>query len=213
MSMGDDAQFVLSLSNHGRLAYGILYSNVARRGTQELPKTRIPMNIAVLIAMGVLLLSAASCREEPTETLTAQPTATPSPTTTSTMSPDDTVSSTDPQPSPEPTLAVPDDMVKALAPIESVEIRVAESDPPQYFVDVVSGLPNACVEFYGYEEHRVGGDIATTVYNLEPAPNQQIACAEIYTMHEFVVSLGSDFQPGETYTLSVNSTTTTFVAE
>ena len=76
--------------------------------------TRIAMTIAVLIAMGVLLLSAASCREEPTETPTAQ--SRPPPPSQrprrSTMSPDDTVSSTDPQLSPEPTLAVPDDMVK-----------------------------------------------------------------------------------------------------
>ncbi len=177
------------------------------------------MNIAVLIAMGVLLLSAAACREEPTATPTAQPTATPVPTATSapaptsTMSPDDTVSSTDPQPSPEPTRAVPDDKIKSLAPIESVEIRVAESDPPQYFVDVVSGLQNACVEFYGYEEHRADSYVTITVYNLEPAPSQQIMCAEIYAIHEFVVSLGSDFQSGETYTLHVNSTTTTFDAQ
>ncbi len=184
-----------------------------RVGAHELPNTRIAMNIAALIAMGVLLMSATSCREEPTATPTAQPTAASSPTATSTISPEDTISSTDPQPSPEPLRAVPDDMVKSLSPIESVEIRVAESFPPQYFVDVVSGLPNACVEFYGYEEHRTGGDIAITVYNLEPAPDQQIACAEIYTTHESVVPLGSDFQPGKTYTLRVNSAITTFVAQ
>ncbi len=183
---------------------------------------RIAMNIAALIAMGALLMSAASCREESTATPNSQRTATsrpadalatsgPSPTTTS--SPDDTVSSTDPQPSPEPTRAVPDDMVKSLAPVESVEIRVAESYPPQYFVDVVSGLPNACVEFYGYEEYRAGSVTTITVYNLEPAPSQQIACAEIYGLHEFNVPLGSDFKPGETYTLSVNDTIKSFVAE
>ncbi len=186
---------------------------------------RFAMNIAVLIAIGALLLSAAACQEEPTPTPTAQPTDTPAPTATSapaptdtpeptaTMSPDDTVSSADPQPSPEPTPAVPDDMIKSLAPIESVALRVAESYPPQYFIDVVSGLSDACVEFYGYEEDRSGSDIAITVFNLEPAPDQQVACAQVYTTHEFVVPLGSDFQPGETYTLRVNSTITTFVAE
>ena len=174
---------------------------------------RIAMNVAVLIAIGALLMSATSCREEPAATPTATPAATDTPAPTATMSPDDAVSSTDPQTSPEPTRTVPGDVVKSLAPIESVEIRVAESFPPQYFVDVISGLQNACVEFYGYEERRSGSDVTITVYNLEPAPGQQIACAEIYTMHEFVVPLGSDFQPGETYTLHVNSTITTFVAE
>ena len=191
---------------------------------------RITMNIVALLAMGALLMTAVSCREEPTPTApptsTPTPTAQPTPTSrppdviatsvpspTATMSPDDTVSSADPQPSPEPTRAVPADMIKTLAVIESVSVRIAESYPPQYFVDVVSGLPNACVEFYGYEEDRDGATITITVYNLEPAPSQQIACAEIYTTHEFVVPLGSDFQPGETYTVRVNETTTTFVAE
>ena len=201
----------------------MLSSNVAGRTPQERRTLRIAMNIAALVAMGALLMSAMACREDSSVvTPTSQPTATsrpadaiatsnPSPTATSNL--DDTISSTDPQPSPEPTRAVPDGMIKTPAPIESVAISVAESDPPQYFVDVVSGLPNACVEFYGYEEHRAGSAITITVYNLEPAPNQQIACAEVYTMHEFVVPLGSDFQPGETYTLSVNDTITAFVAQ
>ena len=201
----------------------MLSSNVAGRMPQERRTLRIAMNIAALVAMGALLMSAMACSEDSTGvTPTAQPTTTsrpadavatsiPSPTATS--SPDDTVSSADPQPSPEPTRSVPDDMVKTLAPIDSVEIRVAESYPQQYFVGVVSGLPNACVEFYGYEERRSGSDITITVYNLEPPPSQKIVCAEIYGTHEFVLPLGSDFQPGETYTLRVNDTLTTFDAE
>ena len=122
---------------------------------QERRTLRIAMNIAALVAMGALLMSAMACSEDSSVvTSTSQPTATsrpadaiatsnPSPTATSNL--DDTISSTDPQPSPEPTRSVPDDMVKTLAPIDSVEIRVAESHPQQYFVGVVSGLPNACV--------------------------------------------------------------------
>ena len=116
-------------------------------------------------------------------------------------------------PTPQPTRPIPAGMVKVLAPIESVAINVAESYPPQYFVHVVSGLPSGCVEFYGYEETRSGNTITITVFNLEPAPSEMIACAAIYLTHEFGVPLGTDFEPGETYTVTVNDVVKTFVAE
>ena len=137
----------------------------------------------------------------------------PEPTTAPATDNDKTVSSSDPQPTPEPTRVVPADMVKVPAPIESVEIIVAESFPPQYFVHVISGLPNGCVEFYGYEESRSGNAITITVTNLEPAPSEQVACTAIYLTHELSVPLGTDFQPGETYTVKVNEVIETFVAE
>ena len=104
-------------------------------------------------------------------------------------------------------------MVVVPAPIESVDIVVAESFPPQYFVHVISGLPSGCVEFYGYEESRSGNAITITVTNLEPAPSAMIACAAIYLTHEFSVPLGTDFEPGETYTVSVNDVTETIAAQ
>ena len=137
----------------------------------------------------------------------------PEPTTATATDNDKTVSSSDPQPTPEPTRVVPADMVKVPAPIESVDIIVAESFPPQYFVHVVSGLPNGCVEFYGYEESRSGNAITITVTNLEPAPSEPVACTAIYLTHEFSVPLGTDFQPGETYTVKVNDVIETFVAQ
>ena len=131
-----------------------------------------------------------------------------------TMNPDDTVSSADPTLPPQPTPLVPEGMVKVPAPIESVEIIVAESFPPQYFAHVISGMPNGCVEFYGYEEARDGNTITVTVTNLEPAPsNNTLACAAIYLTHETGVALGKDFEPGETYTVKVNDVVETFVAQ
>ena len=41
----------------------------------------------------------------------------------------------------------PTDRIRALAPIEQVDINVAESFPPQYFVPIVSLQPNSCVSF------------------------------------------------------------------
>ena len=126
---------------------------------------------------------------------------------------DKSVSSSDPLPTPEPTRVVPVDMVKVPAPIESVEIIVAESFPPQYFAHIVYGLPNGCVEFYGYEESRSGNTVAITVTNLKPAPSEPVACAAIYLTQELSVPLGKDFRPGETYTVTVNEVVETFVAQ
>ena len=83
----------------------------------------------------------------------------------------------------QPTGVVPTDMVKVPAHIESVEIIVAESFPPQYFALVVSGLPNGCVEFYGHEETRAGNAITIIVTNLEPMPSEPVACTAIYLTH------------------------------
>ena len=187
---------------------------------------------AIWMVVIAMLLGAACMGQGATEapggaagTVTPEPTAEardktvsgsddPLPTPEPTASPQDkTVSGSDPSPTPEPTSIVPSDMVEVPAPIESVEIIIAESYPPQYFVHVVSGLPNGCVEFYGYEESRSGNAVTITVTNLEPAPSEPIACAAIYLTHETSVPLGTDFQPGETYTVKVNEAVETFVAQ
>lgn len=100
-----------------------------------------------------------------------------------------------------------------LAPIESVEVRIAESFPPQYFLDVVSGLPSGCATFDRYEVERAGTDIMVTVWNLEPAPGPTVFCTAIYGYVEHAIALGSDFERGTTYTVRVNDVTATFVAQ
>ena len=92
-------------------------------------------------------------------------------------------------------------------------LSIAESYPPQYFVEVISGLPSGCAEFYGYEESRSENDITITVSNLVPAPDQQVACTADYRYHRTNIPLGTDFRPGETYTMAINDVVETFVAE
>ncbi len=106
---------------------------------------------------------------------------------------------------PEPT------MVEVPAPIDSVEINIAESLPPQYFVAVKSGLPNACYEFDRYEVDRDGETVRITVTNLKP--EEPMMCAEIYGTVESNIALGIDFDGGKTYTVYVNDVTETFVAQ
>lgn len=100
-----------------------------------------------------------------------------------------------------------------LAPIDSVEVRVAESFPPQYFLDIVSGLPGGCAQFDRYEVDRTDNEITVTVWNLEPLSASGVICTLIYGTVEHAIALGSDFQSGMTYTVHVNDVTTTFVAQ
>lgn len=105
-----------------------------------------------------------------------------------------------------------DGMVPVLAPIDGVEINVAESYPPQYFLHVTSGLPNGCVKFDHYDVERDGKTIKVKVWNLAPQDPNTI-CTMIYGVKEHNIALGSDFVSGETYTVIVNDKTETFVAQ
>ena len=112
-----------------------------------------------------------------------------------------------------PTEPVPAEpaMVEVPAPIDAVRINIAESFPPQYFVFVQSGLPNACHEFHRYDVTQDGDTINIAVTNLKPeAPTM---CAEIYGTVESNITLGSAFEGGRTYTVQVNDVTETFVAQ
>lgn len=99
-----------------------------------------------------------------------------------------------------------------LAPIESVEVRVAESFPPQYFLDIVSGLPSGCATFDRYDVSRAGDAIEVKVWNRIEAP-QDGACTTIYGTTKHAIALGADFQPGRTYTVHANAATKMFVAQ
>ena len=103
-------------------------------------------------------------------------------------------------------------LVQVPAPIESVEISIMESIPPQYMVVVVFGLPNGCATFGGYRVERGDDTIRIEMVNRKLA-DPEIACPAIYDTVETKISLGSDFEPGETYTVVVNDMTETFGAQ
>lgn len=99
------------------------------------------------------------------------------------------------------------------APIESVDILIRESFPPQYAAVVVSGLPGGCARFDNASvTGRSGNEIAIRVSNTMPAdPN--MACTAIYGYHETTVELGTDFVSGEAYTVIANGVHKDFVAQ
>ena len=109
-------------------------------------------------------------------------------------------------------LTAPTRQERALAPIESVVINVAESFPPQYFAAIVSLQRNACVTFDAVETTREGNSIRILVWNLIPA-DPDVACAQVISTTEHNVVLGTDFESGQSYEVQVNDVTRSFKAQ
>jgi hypothetical protein len=105
------------------------------------------------------------------------------------------------------------DRTEVLAPIDRVEVMVAESFPPQYFVHVTSGLPSGCARF-----SRI--DVARTdprswnieVYNTMPR-DPLIVCTMIYGTLEHSIPLGSGLEAGAVHTVVVNGQAHAFTAQ
>ncbi len=101
------------------------------------------------------------------------------------------------------------------SPIQSIEVVPAESEPPAYEARVVSGIPrgSGCSQFNGYEIRRAGHyriDVRVTHHEVA---DPDVVCTADFPIIESAIPLGSDFEPGKEYTVSVNSdATTTFVA-
>ncbi|MCH7653293.1 MAG: PKD domain-containing protein, partial [Chloroflexi bacterium] len=110
-----------------------------------------------------------------------------------------------PAPQPAPSLVV-------AAPIESVEIIIAESFPPQYFLQIKSGLPNGCVQFDEYVVTRSDAEIDVKVTNTEPA-DKTVICTMEYRTVDSNIALGTDFEGGREYTVRVNDVVETFTAQ
>ena len=103
----------------------------------------------------------------------------------------------------------------AESPIESVEVMTLESAPPQYQLRVVSGMPkgSGCSQFNGYEIRRRESNRIDVAITHHQVADTFVICTADYPIVETTVTLGSDFEPGMEYTVSVNSDTTrSFVA-
>ncbi|MDE2824122.1 MAG: YbaY family lipoprotein [Chloroflexota bacterium] len=104
----------------------------------------------------------------------------------------------------------------AESPVESAEIMVLESAPPQYQLRVVSGLPkgSGCSQFNGYEIRRTTSNEIEVAITHHEVADQMVICTADFPIVETVVPLGSDFESGEKYTVRVNSDkVTSFVAQ
>ncbi len=94
--------------------------------------------------------------------------------------------------------------------IESVEVMTLESDPPQYQLRVVSGMPkgSSCSQINGYEIRRRESNNIDVAITHHQVADPSVICTVDYPVVETIVPLGSDFEQGMEYTVSVNSETT-----
>ena len=103
----------------------------------------------------------------------------------------------------------------AVSPIGLAEIETLESAPSQYQLRVVSRMPKggSCSQFNGYEIRRRESNRIDVVITHHEVADAQAACTRDLPVVETAVPLGSDFEPGVEYTVSVNSETSkTFAA-
>ena len=152
----------------------------------------IRLSTTVSVIAGLLMIATIACDRAPSNSV---PTQTP-PGQTGAPTPD----------------AQPEDLdvVREPAPVESV--RVVVKDSLEYSLLIESGLPDSCAKFESYDLDRDGSRIEVTVTNLRSTG--PFACLAVYEIHESELPLGSDFTPGEEYTVVVNGQVTeTFQAQ
>ena len=104
----------------------------------------------------------------------------------------------------------------AESPIETVEILFPTGDDPRHKLRVLSGMPrgSGCSQFNGYEiGPRQDGTILMAITHHEAA-DPFVVCTADYPVEETIVPLGSGFEAGAEYSVTVNSETTrTFTAQ
>ena len=108
----------------------------------------------------------------------------------------------------------PDSFVES-SPIERAEVVALEGSPTHYELRVISGLPkgSVCSKFNGYEIRRADPAIIEVDLTHHQVADPEVICTADYPIVETSIPLGSDFEPGVEYSITVNSDTTeTFLA-
>jgi len=95
------------------------------------------------------------------------------------------------------------------AGIEDMNIWTDESSPAQYFLYVMTWESDSCEVFCRYNMTRAGNTIRVKILNRDYRGGPCLCAVD----HAYlIIRLGSNFVPGETYTVEVNDITETFVA-
>lgn len=175
--------------------------------------------IATIVGCPLVLFAAVACGSsaEPGRTATpsvsststaARATVSRTPQASATLSPDTPAAAT-----PTPTVRPdPAGVTYERAPIDKIDLIVEETNPVQYAVHILSGLPSGCHQFDHATLSRAGSELTVDVENRRPADTSQ-ACTAIYGTHETTVQLGSDFASGATYRIQVNDKVLEFTAQ
>ena len=101
------------------------------------------------------------------------------------------------------------------SPIERVEVVALEGSLTHYELNVISGLPkgSACSTFNGYEIRRAEPTRIDVNVTHHEVADPIVICTADYPIVETSIPLGSDFEPGVEYSVTVNAETVeTFAA-
>ena len=99
---------------------------------------------------------------------------------------------------------------KAPAPVDSVEVRLLESMPVQVQAAVKGYMPDACTTMDEVKHARNGDIFEITLTTTRPA---DMACADMITPFEEVVTLDAAGLKAGTYTVTANGVSTTFTLQ
>ena len=99
-----------------------------------------------------------------------------------------------------------------LAPSEvqqaEVQILIEESDPPQYNLQVIYGIPagSSCSHDNGYDIKRNEDDeiVISLTYYQAATQEEPMDCTDDYPIEEITIPLGSNFQSGREYKVVIN---------
>lgn len=100
------------------------------------------------------------------------------------------------------------EMVRSPLQIESLEVILMESSPPQVDVQVVAIIPDGCTKALEPKVSRVDNTFQVEILGERPA---DMMCTQVVEFHEETIALGP-VDPGE-YTVDVNGLTVTFRAD
>ena len=105
--------------------------------------------------------------------------------------------------------------VIARSPVQGAEVVISESPPYEHALRVVSGLPrgSGCSQFNGYEMRRNAPYRLEVVITHHEVSDPMVVCTADFPILETEVPLGTEFEAGAEYTVTVDEdTAVTFMA-
>jgi len=93
--------------------------------------------------------------------------------------------------------------------IESVDVLVMESAPPQVSVHVKGVIGDGCSELHSETQQRTGNTVRLTILR---ARREEAICIQIARLYDQVIRLTGTY-PAGSYTLHVNDVERTFVTQ
>lgn len=95
----------------------------------------------------------------------------------------------------------------AQSPVERIEIVKPDIPGSQYQLRIISGLPqgSGCSRFNGYEMRYIEPDMIDVELTHHEISDPFVVCAADFPILETLIPLGSDFDAGQEYEVTVNS--------